>query len=279
MDLLYETKDVIRIPRDDDYGTPLSWAARNGHEEVVKLLLTIEGVDPNCKASDRWAPLRLATRNLGRWVTWVSDQMLLLLPPLLLLLLLLFLLQLATNGMDPVSMHQKDSDRWMPLKMAAMNWCWLGFKLQMLLFQLLEAAHKIGLDPGGHDGLTPLSWAASNGHEAVVKLLLATDNIHPDSKNEYGETPLWFAAENGHEAVIKLLLATEGVDVNSRATGSFHSGTPLSRAAAKGHEAVVKLLLEKGARSPDAATTGYRDRASVDGGAAAGGRRRVGGQR
>jgi ankyrin repeat protein len=29
-----------------------------------------------------------------------------------------------------------------------------------------------------------------NGHEAVVKLLLAEDGVDPDSKDRYGQTPL-----------------------------------------------------------------------------------------
>ncbi len=58
----------------------------------------------------------------------------------------------------------------------------------------------------------PLSWAAEEGCEAVMRLLLARDSIDPDSKDNNGRTPLsWaalsWAAEEGREAVVKLLLA------------------------------------------------------------------------
>ncbi|KAH0565547.1 hypothetical protein GP486_001060 [Trichoglossum hirsutum] len=64
---------------------------------------------------------------------------------------------------------------------------------------------------------TPLSRAAEKGHEAVVKLLLATEKVDVDSKNSrWGRTPLSWAAENGHEAVVKLLLVTQKVDIDSK---------------------------------------------------------------
>jgi hypothetical protein len=89
-------------------------------------------------------------------------------------------------------------------------------------------------------GLTPLSWAAGNGYNDVVNLLLAKDSIDRELKDsEYGQTPLSWAAENGHEAVVQLLLEHKA-DVESK--DSKFGRTPLSWAAQNGHEAVVKLL-------------------------------------
>ena len=89
---------------------------------------------------------------------------------------------------------------------------------------------------------TPLSWAAENGHEAVVKLLLAK-SADIEAKSGFGQTPLSKAARNGHEAVVKLLLA-KGADIEAR---DNYCRTPVSLAAQYGHEAVVKLLLVRGA--------------------------------
>ncbi len=43
------------------------------------------------------------------------------------------------------------------------------------------------------------------GHEAIVKLLLEARSDF-ELKDSVGRTPLSRAAENGHEAVVKLLL-------------------------------------------------------------------------
>ncbi|KAF2192361.1 ankyrin, partial [Zopfia rhizophila CBS 207.26] len=64
---------------------------------------------------------------------------------------------------------------------------------------------KVDVDSKDEAGRTPLSWAAENGREAVVKLLLETGKVDVDSKDNYGRTPLSWAAERGHEAVVKLL--------------------------------------------------------------------------
>ena len=94
---------------------------------------------------------------------------------------------------------------------------------------------------------TPLSWAAENGHGAVVKLLLGKGSDLETKDKEYGRTPLSWAAWNGHEAVVKLLVE-RGSDLETK--DKEYGRTPLSWAAENGREAVVELLLEKGAENP-----------------------------
>ncbi|KAK7422144.1 hypothetical protein QQZ08_009612 [Neonectria magnoliae] len=103
---------------------------------------------------------------------------------------------------------------------------------------LLEKGAKIEAKDSWH-GRTLLSWAARNGHEIIVKLLLEK----VESKDRSGRTPLSWAAGSGHKAIVKLLLE-KGTNVKAK---DKHGWTPLSWAAENGHEATVKLLLEKGA--------------------------------
>jgi ankyrin repeat protein len=69
------------------------------------------------------------------------------------------------------------------------------------------------LDPSS---LTPLSYAAQNGHETAVRLLLSIGAIGADLKDRDGRTPLFWAARNGHAAVVQLMLDTDTADVDSK---------------------------------------------------------------
>ena len=89
---------------------------------------------------------------------------------------------------------------------------------------------KEGQDVRGRDkvGRTPLSWAAANGCEAVVRLLLGSGTVEVESRNDIGRTPL-----SGHETVVKLLLETGEADDNFANEDGW---TMLSWAAKEGHE-------------------------------------------
>lgn len=163
----------------DVYGqTPVSWAAENGHEAVVEVLLAVEGIFLDCRDNEGETALSKAA---GNGHTAVVK------------------LLLAQDSVNPDSW---DNDYQTPLS-------WAAERGHEAVVKLLLAENVNPNSRTHYCGETPLSWAASNGHEAVVKLLLAHDDTFPDPINNDGYTPLSKAAQNGHEAIVKLLLAKD----------------------------------------------------------------------
>ncbi|CAH1438520.1 unnamed protein product [Lactuca virosa] len=92
-------------------------------------------------------------------------------------------------------------------------------------------------------GETALYTAAEKGHLEVVKELLKYSNketIMRKSRLEFDT--LHIAASQGHDAVVKLLLDHDPSLCQTRSQGN---ATPLITAATRGHTAVVKELLSK----------------------------------
>lgn len=91
-------------------------------------------------------------------------------------------------------------------------------------------------------GQTALHYAAQNGHDAIVKLLLRR-GAQIDAPSSYQQTALMLAAASGHALVVQVLLengaaiepATRGID------------SPLTLATMYGGTAVMALLLQSGA--------------------------------
>ncbi|KAJ5988304.1 hypothetical protein N7481_003514 [Penicillium waksmanii] len=194
----------VDINFQDNFGqTPLSHAAENGHDKVVKLLL--EKADVNLQNIHGQSPLSFAAENGYDAVVKL-------------------LLEQKAN----INMNGRFGQN--PLLLAAEN----GHDAVVKL--LLE--QKANINMKERFGQTPLSFAAKNGHDAVVKLLLE-QKADADSRDILGQNPLLLAAENGHGAVVKLLLEQKA-DSDSR---DIFGKIPLSFAAENGHDAVVKLLL------------------------------------
>ncbi|KAK2752318.1 hypothetical protein FQN55_007358 [Onygenales sp. PD_40] len=105
------------------------------------------------------------------------------------------------------------------------------------------------------DGRSALCWAAINGHEEIVKLLVSArpqsrftfwpfkHGIEVDMPDHEKTTPLSHAASRGHVNVVKILLGTSNVNPNAR---DCVRGTAFWEAVAEGHEGIVKLLLDTG---------------------------------
>ena len=207
-------EELLHMPKGQYGRTPLLWAAENGYNIVVHLLLAKDGIDPDLKdrQSNR-TPLSWAAAGGHEAVV---QQL------------------LATDKVDVDAKGGYDGQT--PLSWAARN----GHEAVVKL--LLEKGAELETKDENYVR-TPLSWAARYGHEAVVKLLLEK-GAELETKSKSSQTPLSWAAANGHEAVVKLLLE-KGAELETK---SNSGRTPLSWAAANGHEAVVKLLLEKGAK-------------------------------
>ena len=164
--MLLEREDVDPDQPDPFYGrTPLVWAAGRGHEGIVKMLLEREDVNPGHMDRSSQTPLLLA----------------------------------AMNGHEGV--------------------------VKMLL------ERRVNLDqPDTHYGRTPLSWAAGNGKEGVVKMLLEREEVNPDQADTYyGQTPLSWAAAEGHEGVVKMLLERQEVDPDQADSGYGRAFIQLAR--------------------------------------------------
>jgi len=187
---------------------PLTWAARNGHEGVVEILLGREDVDPDKPDDDGQTPLSHAAGNGHEGVVEIL------------------------LGREDVNLDKPDIWDRTPLSHAAGN----GHEG---VVGILLGREDVNPDKRDIWDRTPLSHAARNGHEGVVEILLGREDVDPDKPDNDGRTPLSHAAGNGHEGVVEILPGREDVDPNK----PDNSGqTPLSYAAGNGHEKVAALL-------------------------------------
>ena len=213
------------INEGDSLGcTPLAWAARNGHDELVEMLLGREEVNPDKADKCGQTPLSFAAQQGQEGAV----KMLL--------------------GREGVNPHKPSRDGQTPLSVAA----WYGHG--EVVKTLLER-EEVQSDRPDNDDQTPLSYAAWNGHEGVVKILLEREEVNPDKADNGGRTPLSLAAKYGHERVVEMLLEREKVIPDRPDNGGQ---TALSLAAKNGHEAVVKILLKREEVIPDRPDNGGR---------------------
>ena len=217
MGLLSGRKYVNPDSPDKGGRTPLSWAASNGRDGVVKLLLGREDVSSDRPDNDGRTPLSWAAGN-------GCDEVVKLL-----------------LGWEDVSPDTPDDHGRTPLS-------WAAGDGRDGIVKLLLGRKDVSSDRPANDGRTPLSWAAGNGRDGIAKLLLGRKDVSSDRPDNDGRAPLSWAAGNGRDGIVKLLLGRK--DVSSDRPDN-DGRTPLSWAAANGRDGIVKLLLGREDVSPD----------------------------
>ena len=226
--------------------TAISWAVKQGHKDMVEMLLEQEGVSPNTADRDGVTPLHRAVRDgrvdIVKMLLGRED---------------LALGTMAKNGQTPllraiidkrasiveILLKRKDiipdavdEDGWTPLS-------WAAIKGHSAIVKMLLGRGDITPCTADNDGRTPLSWAAGNGHGDIVEMLLEREDVTPDIADKDGRTPLSWAAGRGHKGVVQILLELEDATPES---ADKNGRTPLAWAAAYGNDDVVRALLERG---------------------------------
>ncbi|PTB58597.1 hypothetical protein M431DRAFT_63203, partial [Trichoderma harzianum CBS 226.95] len=201
---------------DSNGQSPLLWATRNGHEDVIKLMIEANA-DLEVRDKEEGAtPLIWAARKGYKNVVT---------------------LLLERGG----EINAKDNHGRTPLSLAALHKH--GSIMQLLLNK--GGTNGGSLDEIDQHGRTRLSCAAESGDKEIVQMLLETGGVDINGRDgEHKETPLIWAARNGHKDIVQLLLDA-GADVNVK---EQHLGeTALTLAIESEHETIVQALLDKGA--------------------------------
>jgi ankyrin repeat protein len=222
--ILSKSKKIsFKVPNPgtfEDQDTVLTFAARSGNLEIVKLILDHSkdlGPDQQSKAN-RTTPLFIASQGGHLEIAEL----------------------LIAHGADP---KIASTDGVTPLLVASQNG-------HLEIVKLL-IAH--GADPkiASTEGATPLYIASQNGHADIVKLLIDHGADPNTPRTISGATPLLTAAQQGHANIVKLLI-DHGADPNFARPND--KSTPLFTASRAGRLDIVKLLIAYGV-DPTAART------------------------
>lgn len=228
-------------------GSPLKWAARAGHLQIVRQLLEA-GVDPNFLHFGQ-APLH--------WAAHMGHEH-----------VAALLLERGATADLP------DTHGNTPLCRA----CFSRSKNERVLELLLK--EKVNVDKKNEDGKTPLSIAACRGFSKAVCSLLR-QGADPTLIDNDGFSPLFIAAQYGHAQTVLDLL--DGYDPPTTSTNNCaipdgekppgwekyidatdpFNRTPLFLATLYGREEIVRILLSRGSSAMNCATSAGRTPLSV----------------
>ncbi|KAJ3334196.1 hypothetical protein HDU76_006568 [Blyttiomyces sp. JEL0837] len=241
--------DHSRLDPTADKNMAMTMAAQGGHAEVVKLLLTLEGVDATddnnsalCHACNQGRTdvvrVLLAVENMDVTKPWNNAIMLAAETDSRGVVMVLCQDGKSVVEEDLADLHEEAAiyaaqagyveinDRLAIMgKLVLSDLCWeWKVSWRMSTTTVLTWPFKLPLDT---DDNTAIREAAAAGHADVVKLLLSTHGVDPN-------VGLLAASENWHVEVIKVLLGAEGITEQA-----------LEDALDVGNDEIVQLLLDE----------------------------------
>ena len=255
--------DEFNINIQDGLGqTPLMIACKNGHKEVVKLLLSSPNLDINMEDDEDLSKTALLIACYNGYEAIVEmllsheyiqvnkaggfSRFLIQTP-----------LEMACNkghqGVVRLLLARDDIDTYTAL----MTCCESG-NLEYLRILLDHEEKDINLTQGSsfpdsfqyEKTQTPLMIASQKGQQEVVQLLLGYPNLDVNMADNGGNTALLMACENGYEAIVEMLLGHDLIQVNK---ANDFLDTPLMKACQEplweeDHESyleIVRVLLTR----------------------------------
>jgi len=165
--------------------TAPAWAADMGHEEVVEILLGLEGVTPD-KPDKYGGTLLLLSAVKGH------------------------------EGVVKILLEREDVNPDKPNDRGRTPLSYAAQAGEEEVVKILLGREEVNPDRPDNSGRTPLWYTAENGKEQVVKILLGREEVNLDKPDFEGQTPLMGAAHCGERGVVALLESHKAVT---------HSGT------------------------------------------------------
>ena len=199
-------------PTDGRGRTPLAYAAKGGHEAIVKLLID-RGADLNANFPGNGNIIELASAHAQKQAAEL-------------------LLDRGVRFSEPGSYHSNTLDK--------ASECGHAEIVELLLDKGGDISAK-----GGHYNHALLT-ASAHGHEQVVRSLL-DNGASANAQNSLFGTVLHAALADGHEQVVRLLF-DRGAKIGAE---SGRYGTAFEAALESRNEQIIKLLLDMAASVAD----------------------------
>ena len=214
---LTSLKTLLRegLPLESDIGArALYWASRNGHHDVVDLLLK-ENVNPDVEVGGQTALITAIEFNRVTVVTRLLQD------------------DGFISEKEGYRVHKPNRWNWMPLHIATRS------GLVEIVRQLLQHP-RIQPDLADFNQWTPLFWSVHHEYLDLVQLLLADNRVSVNHLDMTGQNVLSVAAPTGNLELVKRLMSVK----NLKANQPDRSGvTALFWAARFGRLEVTQYLL------------------------------------